>query len=490
VNDDELVGRLRRALHTEADMLTPGHGTPRVTPVSARARHRRGLRNGGYALVAAAAVVAAVLVITLNGGGPHTSVTVGGATNTTSSTPATRSPRAATGPSKAHRRSPRRGTRSPTTKPAPKVSTTTATTTVPSTATASTTVPPATTVVKAPAVVSVAADFVPLSATFVTADDGWVLGVQVCAPSLPCLKLDVTTDRGASWQAEPGPAITGLTMPGAGKGGTRPDLQIRFATPQIGWIFNTADHAPALYWTDNGGASWTPDALPARFGAGRIEDLETADDRVEVAFLTAHAGVGVATSSVGFAAPSWTESGAPIAGPATSAQLVIQGNAGWLVAVNGDNVVGGARIVGSSWQSWTSPCRGSSGPALLAASTPSDVIAVCGRSGHQALDVSSDGGNTFPRRLSLGSLKVTSVTSGEASSALVGTSTGTVASVSIPGDALTTPNPPAAAAGQSVVQIGFEDGAQGLLITGTTSGGRLYLTSSAGQTWEPIDLAA
>jgi hypothetical protein len=340
VNDDELVERLRRALHTEADILTPGHGTPRVTPVSARPHRRLGARNGAYLLLAAVAVVAAVLVIGINLGRPHTRLTLNVGASPTASSPAPSRPRAA--------RAPVKPTSPSTTSLAPSASS--ASTVAPPT----TTTPP-TAVAKVPAVEAVAADFVPLSATFVTANDGWVLGVQECAKQTPCLKLDVTTDRGATWRAEAGPPVSGLSAPTAGRG-ARPDLQVRFANSEIGWIFGTVDKAPMLYWTDDGGASWNPDPLPARFDASRIEDIETAAGRVEVAYVTSHAGVAVATAPVALGAPAWVESEVKVSGHATSAQLVIQAQSGWLVALDGTAVVGGVRIVGTTWSSWSPPC--------------------------------------------------------------------------------------------------------------------------------------
>jgi hypothetical protein len=65
------------------------------------------------------------------------------------------------------------------------------------------------------------------------------------------------------------------------------------------------------------------------------------------------------------------------AGPVPTAQLVLQKSQGWLLE-NDRTVVGGARLNDAgAWTAWTPPCRTANGTATLAASTPTDLMAVC-----------------------------------------------------------------------------------------------------------------
>jgi photosystem II stability/assembly factor-like uncharacterized protein len=73
------------------------------------------------------------------------------------------------------------------------------------------------------------------------------------------------------------------------------------------------------------------------------------------------------------ASPTTVELGA---GPVPRPQLVLDGAAGWLVEVD-RTVVDGARFVSGRWVAWTPPCLDLAGPAILAASTSSDLVAAC-----------------------------------------------------------------------------------------------------------------
>jgi hypothetical protein len=57
--------------------------------------------------------------------------------------------------------------------------------------------------------------------------------------------------------------------------------------------------------------------------------------------------------------------------------MVLLGGAGWIVDVN-RTVVGGARLGSqASWTNWTPPCSDANGAGYLAASSTSDLYAVC-----------------------------------------------------------------------------------------------------------------
>ncbi len=71
----------------------------------------------------------------------------------------------------------------------------------------------------------------PLSATFVSPAQGWLLVSVRCGPAF-CLRLDHTTDGGRQWTAVPGRQLASAALAG--------QIQaIRFASPRDGWAYGT-----------------------------------------------------------------------------------------------------------------------------------------------------------------------------------------------------------------------------------------------------------
>jgi len=173
------------------------------------------------------------------------------------------------------------------------------------------------------------------------------------------------------------------------------DRAYRYATLMLG---NRTDAEDATH--DAALTSWRKFGElrdPARFEAwfGRILVNECRDRlrsrrrlpiHVEVeppALIKVHAAVyegtqvRVATSDIG--ADNWRLSGATVqigARPVPSTQIVLQGDSGWLLEVD-RTVVGGPQLGAGNWQSWTPPCTSVQGPALLAASSPTELVAAC-----------------------------------------------------------------------------------------------------------------
>jgi hypothetical protein len=90
------------------------------------------------------------------------------------------------------------------------------------------------------------------SVTFLTPQQGWVLGAAACG-SKTCTYLAGTTDGGTTWSktgqlsdpiANIGKGISGIT-------------EVRFANTSTGWAF-----APLLMRTSNGGKTWVKQAIP------------------------------------------------------------------------------------------------------------------------------------------------------------------------------------------------------------------------------------
>ena len=103
--------------------------------------------------------------------------------------------------------------------------------------------------------------FVPVSATFISADEGWVLGSAPCARK-PCTSIVRTRDGGRTWR--------GITAPRASEGNHERGQSgavatIRFADDTDGWT-GVAD----LYSTHDGGASWHKQHVQ-----GQVTHIET-----------------------------------------------------------------------------------------------------------------------------------------------------------------------------------------------------------------------
>lgn len=93
----------------------------------------------------------------------------------------------------------------------------------------------------------------PLSATFVSPSEGWVLVSVSCRPAF-CLQLQHTTDGGGRWAVVPSPQLASPALAGQVSA-------VRFADPEDGWLYGSR-----LLATHDGGRSWQAVALP---GFGR-----------------------------------------------------------------------------------------------------------------------------------------------------------------------------------------------------------------------------
>ncbi len=184
------------------------------------------------------------------------------------------------------------------------------------------------------------------SVTFSSPEDGWVLGSQPCGGSPRCLALMRTQDGGKTWtHVPPPPTHLNTEQPGG-------VLQVRFANSQDGWAFD-----PELWSTHNDGATWTRITLPGVSSDAIVGSLETAQGQVVAAVLNQAMSVRIETSTVGTDGWHLSPTSVPFgAGPAADPQLVLQGNAGWLLMDN-RTVMGGARLVNGSWLPWQPPCE-------------------------------------------------------------------------------------------------------------------------------------
>jgi hypothetical protein len=226
-------------------------------------------------------------------------------------------------------------------------------------------------------------------------------------------------------------------------------------------------------------------------------DLETASGLVHAAIADNNGAVRIETSPVG--QDSWTASPTTVpvgGGPVPSAQIVLQGHNGWLLE-NDRTVVGGARLTQGRWVPWQPPCSASNGPATLAASTSTDLVAVCdeGLWGGSSPPVthaylSSDGGMTFH-------LVTTPVPSSSQYAGPVASSTqAIVLGTSIGGSSGNAVLLATFDGGTTWVQgwgrgtgtwqeVGFTSTAQGVAILAGQPG-TMLMTTDGGHTWRPV----
>jgi len=485
-DDDELIERLRRTLHTEAAAITPNPEGQRAAPYPAPVQLHDRRPRWPLAMVAAAAVAAAVVVaaLTLSGGGRSARIGIVGP-----------GPHPIAGP----------------TLPPPTVSNTTTTVPVTTTEPTATTVPVATT--------PVPSGFAPASVTFVSPSEGWVAGTVPCG-SGSCLAMAKTVDGGQQWSSVPAPGGAVATPTGGPDVAT---VSVRFADPMDGWIYALPSRSGGGYqlWsTHDGGTRWNPVNLSALGSGAQITGMEASNGWVQVAIQTPGVTVEIGASPVGSDTWTVTATSVPIgAGPVPSTDLVLQNTSGWLVQ-NDRTVVAGARLVsGATWAAWTPPCSQANGAGVIAASSSTDMVAACDEgvwgpannlpSGTKIpaewLFSSGDAGASFQTVGPITSgfsvdgiatpAPATIVADGSLTS---GGSGGTGGSGSVVGalvasfdgghtwqtvyqDAQVTPG---------WADLGFTTLTQGVAIASTASASELLMTHDGGHTWAPVPLSA
>ena len=331
------------------------------------------------------------------------------------------------------------------------------------------------------------ADFAPVSVTFVSPDEGWVLGSTSCG-KVSCAVIARTLDGGRTWTAQAAPPtnvtdiweIGAMAMPGVGG--------LRFADPLDGWAFG-----PDLFATHDGGLTWRQLAVPGGAGA-QVWALEAHAGSVQ-AVISDPSVLGLRVASSPVTKDAWTLAQATLpygAGPAPEAQLVLSGPSGWVVQ-NDRVVVAGLRLGASGWSSWQPPCLDVYGPAILAASSATQLVAACdegvwgalpGGGSGEHLYTSADGGASFVRAAVPIPLDWVFDLSAATSSRIVavggqaGSGATAVVASQDGGRTWATVLRPAG----SPIYLGFTTDTQGVLITV----GHLWMTYDGGRTWQPV----
>ena len=247
-------------------------------------------------------------------------------------------------------------------------------------------------------VATVPSGFLPASVTFVSPDHGFLLGSIPCSGNV-CAFVAQTRDAGRSWMSLSDlPTSVASSADQQGQNGVS---TLRFATENVGWAFGPHE----LWTTHDNGASWARTQLPGLTSDSTIEALETSAGLVHAVVLECDSNgcqFTIRTSDV--AQDTWRDSGVRLpvgAGPVPSAQLILNGTAGWLVQ-NDRVATNGARLANGTWSTWQPPCATLQGPVVIAASSPSDLVGACDVglwANHEGerLFVSHDGGTTFTK---------------------------------------------------------------------------------------------
>lgn len=328
--------------------------------------------------------------------------------------------------------------------------------------------------------------FRPMSVTFVSADEGWVLGSAPCSTGR-CPVIAHTLDGGRKWSTIPAPR-TSIGTTGQYKENARGIAGLRFADSRDGWAFG-----PELWATHDGGATWKRvDPFPG----GAILELASSRGTVHVVLYDTLGSTDFRIASASIGGDAWTVSALKIpvgGGPVPVLQLVLSGEAGWVLE-NDRTVAAGARLVDGSWHTWAPVCSDAVGPAYLAASSASDLAAACdvGQWSTPKGDhvfVSRDGGTSFTEpgpRTPLDSAAVIATPS--RSVIVIGGAEGKKGVLIGSFDGGKT-WPAAHDAGPEVAfsELGFSTTDQGVVITTATSGiSNLLMTRDGGHTWSRI----
>lgn len=347
---------------------------------------------------------------------------------------------------------------------------------------ATATVPPAPPTAPAPTATGAApsggpvpAGFEPQSVTFVSASQGWVLGMAPCTRK-PCTSVVRTLDGGRTWQGIPAPKAA-LSSFGQGHGISA----LRFADPLDGFAYR-----PDLYVTHNGGSTWQQVRLP-----GTIGDLEAANGVVYAAVRGSGGGERIYRSAAN--TDHWSRVGGlpvrpglPAGGLPGLGTVTLHGSAAWIFIGSGLY----ATKTGTGWVRQDVPC-GVFGVDSLAAYDEQQVTVLCaGPSGMgSSLKVvysSRDGGASFTRigQAPLGGIGGT-LAQPRPRRVLIATRSGaTWIYASSDGGRAWHTALTLADGGAGLTDFGFTTARQGVAVEGNPSiGSHLYMTRNSGRTW-------
>jgi hypothetical protein len=367
--------------------------------------------------------------------------------------------------------------------------------------------PDATSATPTPTLPPVPPNFAASSVTFVSTSTGWVIGQGKtpgqCGPPNPyiCTSLAGTSNGGQTWHGVPAPVT------GAPNGGTGVS-QVRSLDGANGWAFG-----PQLYATHNGGQTWTKIATHGM----RVTGLETVNGRA-FAIWARCAGTGPdfaadCTSFSLYSTPAGQDAWAPVAGVASlsnaagtaaSAQLVLTGGRGYLLAPDGE-LISGPVTGPAHWRPVTTllgipvtlPCApgaaesGGHPLAAMLASTGPGLALLCpgqvsGNRQVKALYYSVDGGRTWtPAGMAPGRGIAMSLSGTPGGPVLVATSDGIDVSWNAPGNGILAWHAGrGAAAPGGYSYVGMTTSGQGVAVPVDVGLDAVWFTYDGGAHWQ------
>lgn len=329
--------------------------------------------------------------------------------------------------------------------------------------------------------------FTPYSSTFVSAEDGWVLGSAPCA-NAHCGSVARTTDGGKTWKGIPAPKASVRTVWSLKAG----DVSIlRFADRSNGWAAGRG-----MYATHNGGATWRRVFVGP--STGTVLSLETGGGWVYALIQGCPpSGDGACPkSSRVYAAragsDSWTAVSPSLPTSENAQMLVVHGSTWYLATTAGIRRASGA----SAPTTLPTPCRavgGERATALIAVADTQHLDAVCvdagGAGGSTGIQLygSTDAGRSW--RKAGGRHRVASNLTGVADNGhgvlLIAAASGTSVILRSTDDGRSLPQAKVSvpSGGFPWADLGFTTSSQA---TVTLPGHGLYLSRDAGRSWARI----
>ena len=236
--------------------------------------------------------------------------------------------------------------------------------------------------------------FQPVSASFVTPRDGWVLGVNGTCDSGECrAAMQRTADGGRTWQRVNAPAQRFSVDGDPDSGGSS---TVRFSNTTDGYLAV----AGKLWSTVDAGLSWAPVVFP---GSTRLDPairaLAVTDTNVIVVTGT-QGSLSFTVESANLGATDWEVVGElPVNSPAPHVLITRAGADAWVGLNNRLTSEAGFRLHAGRWQRWSVPCAKQGLTASIAAASEMHLYAGCSSNAVQQTDAllleSTNGGASF-----------------------------------------------------------------------------------------------
>ena len=328
--------------------------------------------------------------------------------------------------------------------------------------------------------------FVPMSVTVTTSDAStyWVLGHAPCGDGggAVCTALVKTTDSGKSFteMAAPPSKLTPYDPGNVDVSGAGTISDVRFVDADNGWAYGGG-----LWQTTDGGASWSPVAIP-----GFVQQLAVASGHVW-AIVTSGAGPSYDLYTATYPGGGWEK--VPTAGPFGPAEPALAAH-NTTVMVAGEDARG-PRFVRSVDDTTFTPLASAactpSSPNSLSATTGA-LWLLCGSGSDSAhgseILLSTDDGTTW-HVASSGSFGATAAIGAVDGASAILASDGKLARVSA-GGSTTDVSMPAAPHPTSWPFVGFTNTKAGFAIAITDGTRQLWRTTDAGSHWAAVAVGA